>query len=165
MSRGPACAAGLLAAALLCQAAPASAQPMPADSTQDGARPGNEIGTGMSLPRSDSASNLDFATTHSALAPRLPSPPAGEDIQALLLSARAALTAGRTGEAQEALERAESRALDRSVPAGTERVPAAEALPGRVAQARSSLAAGDLAGAVRLINEALPEAADASLPP
>ena len=159
MSRRALAAAVLLSAGLA--AMQAAAQPQ----GTDGARPGNDIGTGMSLPRSDRASNLDSATTHSDLAPRLPSPPAGDDIQSLLLAARAALAGGRTGEAQEALERAESRALDRSIPAGTERVPAAQALPGRIAASRAALAAGNLAGATRLIDEALPGAADASLPP
>ena len=38
------------------------------------ARPGNDIGTGQSLPTSDRASNITPDDTRSALSPRLPSP-------------------------------------------------------------------------------------------
>jgi hypothetical protein len=123
----------------------------PADT---GARPGNDIGTGMSLPRSDTAGNLDQATTHSELAPNLP-PPGADDLRGLLLEARGDLAASRTGAAQEALERAETRALDRSVPVGTERVPAQDPLVAGVTQARGALAAGDIRGAIAVIDGAL----------
>lgn len=129
-----------------------------------GARPGNEIGTGMSLPRSDKASNINGETTHSRLAPNLPAPPDSEDTQTLLLFAKKALQAGRTGEAQEALERAETRALDRSVVAGTQTVPASGKLVQSISMARQALAAGDTAGAITLIEGALPAAAAADLP-
>jgi hypothetical protein len=132
--------------------------------TVDGARPGNVIGTGMSLPRSDNASNLDQQSTRSELAPALPSPSATDDIQSLLLDARHALQTGQTGEAQEALERAETRGLDRSVPQGSERVLAEDPLTAATAQARAALAAGDAAGAIRVIDAALPHAADADIP-
>ncbi len=132
--------------------------------TMDGARAGNVIGTGMSLPRSDAASNLDQQTTRSELAPALPAPSATDDIQSLLLDARHALQTGQTGAAQEALERAETRALDRSVPQGDERVVAADPLTAATNQARAALAAGDAAGAIRVIDSALPRAADADIP-
>jgi len=143
---------------LLCVAGAAEAQ------TEDGARPGNIIGTGMSLPRSDTASNINGQTAHSALAPNLPAPPASEDIQTLMLAARQALQAGRTGEAQEALERAETRALDRSVIAGTEREPATGPVVLAAGEARQALAAGNVAGAISIINAALPSAAHADIP-
>jgi hypothetical protein len=83
-----------------------------------GARPGNEIGTGSSLPRSNNASNITKSDTRSDIAPNLPSPPIGENasVHDYLVAARTSLTAGRTGEAQQAMEMAETRALDRSVP-------------------------------------------------
>ncbi len=140
-----------VSAALFFCAVSGGALAQPADT---GARPGNEIGTGMSLPRSDKAGNLDRATTHSELAPNLPSPVA-DDLRGLLLEARGDLAAGRTGAAQEALERAETRALDRSVPIGTERVPAQDPLVAAVTQARGALAAGDARGAVGVIDGAL----------
>ena len=126
--------------------------------------PGHVIGTGMSRPGSDSSGNLEQQTTRSELAPALPSPSATDDIQSLLLDARHAMQTGQTGEAQEALERAETRALDRSVPQGSERVVADDPLTTATAQARAALAAGNPAGAIRVINAALPRAADADIP-
>jgi hypothetical protein len=90
----------------------------PGTNPETGARQGNEIGTGSSLPRSDKASNIGPSDTNSVLAPYLPNPPIGENATVLdyLRAARAALASGRIGEAQQALEMAETRALDRSVP-------------------------------------------------
>ncbi len=135
-----------------------------AQTSPDGARPGNVIGTGQSLPRSDQAGNINGQTTHSDLAPNLPAPPAGDDLQSLLLDARTALQAGRTGEAQEALERAESRALDRSVPAGTERAPAADPLVKGISAALQALGTGDSGAAVKQIETIMPQAAQADIP-
>ncbi len=148
--------------ALSVLAAPALAQSV--QPGEDGARPGNVIGTGMSLPRSDTASNLDSRTTRSELAPNLPAPPAGDDIQTLLLDARRSLKSGQTGEAQEALERAETRALDRSVPAGMQREADGSALVRATADARAALAANDTQGAIRIIDAALPRASMADIP-
>ena len=120
-----------------------------------GARPGNDIGTGQSLPRSDTAGNINAATTRSELAPNLPSPQA-DGIGALLAEARADLLAGRTGAAQEALERVETRALDRSIPVGTERVPAQNPLVDAASQARAAIASGDRSGAIAIIDHARP---------
>lgn len=90
----------------------------PGANPETGARPGNIIGTGMSLPTSNKASNITAQDTTSPIAPRLPNPPVpeGGTSHAFLVAARAALVGDRTGEAQEALEWAETRALDRSVP-------------------------------------------------
>jgi hypothetical protein len=131
-------------------AAPALAQP-----ADTGARPGNEIGTGQSLPRSDKAGNLDAATTHSDLAPNLPAPVGADTVRDLLLAARQDLLANQTGAAQEALERAETRALDRSIPVGTEHIPAQDPLVAAVTQARGALAVGDTRGAARIVEGAL----------
>jgi hypothetical protein len=98
------------------------------------------------------------------LATSLPAPPATDDIQTLLLDARQSLQAGRTGEAQEALERAETRALDRSVPAGTEREVATGPVVRAASAAREALAAGNVAGAISIIDAALPSAATADIP-
>jgi len=108
----------LFAAALAVTALPAFAQaPMP-PGTETGARPGNEIGTGNSLPRSGKASNITPADTRAAIAPNLPSPLIGDNAtpRDYLAAARDALASGRTGLAQQSLEMAETRLLDRSVP-------------------------------------------------
>ncbi len=131
----------------------AGAQPMGGD-TDAGARPGNVIGTGMSLPRSDQAGNLNGATTHSELAPNLPAPLA-DDVRDLLAEAKRDLITHRTGAAQEALERAETRALARSIPAGTERVPDQSPLVSATARARAALGQGDEQRAIQIITDAL----------
>ena len=94
------------------QAVPPGANP------ETGARPGNEIGTGMSMPMGTRSSNIDQSDTRSLIAPNLPTPPVGADSDpvAYLRAAQAALQAGRTGETQQALEMAQTRLLDRSVP-------------------------------------------------
>jgi hypothetical protein len=145
----------LLFFGLLCAGAPAYAQYAGSD-TDSGARPGNVIGTGNSLPRSNTASNLDAATTRSDLAPNLPTP-ADDGIRGLLAEARRDLLAHRTGAAQEALERAETRALDRSIPAGMERVPDEGGLVRGTSQARAALAGGDIGLAVRIVTGVLHE--------
>src|SRR5690242_13993731 len=69
-------------------------------------------------PQSSQSSNINPGDTRSSIAPRLPTPLAGEDTtpRRYLIDARQALALGRTGEAQEALERAETRLLDRPAP-------------------------------------------------
>ena len=57
------------------------------------------------------ASNIAPANTRSAIDPALPAPPVAPDSPPVefLEAARTALNAGRTGETQQALERAEAR--------------------------------------------------------
>jgi hypothetical protein len=138
---------------------PIMAQP----DTVTGARPGNVIGTGQSLPLSDRASNVNEGDTKSVIAPRLPTPNAGDDAspRAFLESAQRAITLGRTGEAQEALERAESRLLDRSVPPSRAGESSQQPLVATVGDARRALVSGDRAGAQRLITDALGQLAAA----
>ena len=146
-----------IACALLLLTGTAAAQPYTPPATQpgDGARPGNDIGTGMSLPRSDKAGNINAATTHSDLAPNLPAPAAVDSVHDLLMIARQALVANQTGAAQEALERAESRALDRDVAPGTERIPDQNPQVAAIAQARDALANNNLRGAIAIVDAAL----------
>lgn len=125
-----------------------------------GARPGNDVGTGMSLPVGTRASNIDSADTRSQIAPNLPSPPIGPNASAAdyLHAAQSALRAGRTGEAQQSLEMAQTRLLDRSVPMGqtsnTDDNPAVV----QITQALKALAAGDRAQTDQLIQSAMPAA-------
>ena len=122
-----------------------------------GARPGNVIGTGQSLPLSAKTAKTDAATTKSEIAPRLPTPAVGEDadVRAYLLNARTALAAGRTGEAQESLERAESRLLSRDVAPSRAGVPDSSPSVTELGNARRAIGSGDPATAVQLINAAL----------
>jgi hypothetical protein len=139
----------------------ASAQPLPPSvNPETGARPGNEIGTGSSLPLSDKASNIAPGDTTSAIAPNLPSPPIGENasVRDYLVAARSALLLGRTGEAQQALEMAETRALDRSVPLFQTNTVDQSPLVGEIGQALQALGGGDRGRAVQIIEAALPHA-------
>jgi alkylation response protein AidB-like acyl-CoA dehydrogenase len=88
---------------------------------------------------------------------RLPTPEVDEDAppSAFLNAARLAIAAGRDGEALEALERAESRALDRSVRPSRAGVPSPQPLVARIAQARAALAGGDRMQTLQLIDQAL----------
>jgi hypothetical protein len=152
-----------LVLAVLCGAAgsAAVAQTLPQGvDPSTGARPGNEIGTGASLPMSDKASNLPGGDAASLLAPNLPSPAIGENAtpRDYLLAARSALLLGRTGEAQQSLEMAETRALDRSVPLFQTGTRINDPLIGEIEQALRALGEGDRGRAVRIIETALPHA-------
>ncbi len=125
-----------------------------------GARPGNEIGTGMSMPMGSTATNISSADTNSPIATNLPSPdlPEGASAQAYLIAARNALAAGRTGEAQQAMEMAETRLLDRSTPLFQTNTPSANPVISQISQALQALAAGDKPRCMQLIEAAIPNA-------
>ncbi|HEY7581301.1 MAG TPA: hypothetical protein VH855_27205 [Acetobacteraceae bacterium] len=147
---------GLMVLAALTTPAWAQGLP-PAVDPNSGARPGNEIGTGASLPLSDRSSNIGPGDTRSSIAPNLPSPPVGENapVHAYLQAARSALIGGRTGEAQQALEMAETRALDRSVPLFQTSTPSGSPLVDQIGQARQALGARDRGRAVQIIDAIL----------
>ena len=144
---------GMVALPALGQTLPPGVDP------QTGARPGNEIGTGSSLPLSDKSSNITPGDTRSTIAPNLPSPPVGENapIRDYLMAARAALFAGRTGEAQQALEMAETRALDRSVPLFQTNVASQDPVVEDIKRALHALSAGDRGQVVQIIETILPK--------
>jgi hypothetical protein len=129
----------------------------PGANPDTGARPGNEIGTGSSLPASDQASNIVPADTASTIAPNLPSPAIGENAtpHQYLVAARSALVAGRSGEAQQALEMASTRALDRSVPLFQTNTASADPLVKEIADARQALGEGDRMRALQVIETAI----------
>ncbi len=132
----------------------------PGTNPETGARPGNVIGTGMSLPTSEKAGNISPQDTTSPIAARLPEPSisAYATVRDLLVAARIALVAGHTGEAQEALERAETRTLDRSVPLFQTSTPASDPLVTRISQALHALGDDDVAGALHLVSQAIAQA-------
>ena len=92
-----------------------------------------------------------------AVAPTLPAPAVGADatVQTYLRAARTALVAGRTGQAQQALEMAETRALDRSVPQGQTGTQSRSRLVADIGAARQALGAGDRGQALRRIDTAI----------
>ena len=121
----------------------------------------HEPGTGESGPASNKASNITEADTHSAIAPHLPQPAVGEGAAAdsYLQAAQAALQSHRTGAAQQALEMAETRLLDRSTPVNAAGQPDQDAAVQQVANARKALANGDTQGASSAIQMAMGGAA------
>jgi hypothetical protein len=122
-----------------------------------GARPGHEVGIGDSLPRSGKASNIGSVDTESTIAPTLPASALGDDATTrdYLTSARASLVAGRTGQAQQSLEMAETRVLSRAVPQGQTSTPSDSRLVSEIRDARSALGGGDSPHAIQLIDLAL----------
>lgn len=139
--------------------APAFAQTLPGTDPQTGARPGNEIGTGQSLPFSTKASNINPGDNVTGLpvAPRLPSPdvPPDAPYTAYLKAARSALVTNQTGKAQEALERAQTRLLDRSVPLGKTNQPSTDPRVAVISKALQALGNNDRAGALSAVDDLL----------
>lgn len=123
-----------------------------------GARPGNPIGTGSSEPYGTRASNISPYDTRSTIAPNLPSPPLGPNASPrdYLVAARNSLAAGRTGEAQQSLEMAQTRLLDTSVPLGQTTTPIQSPAIEAISRALQALGAHDRAGAMQSIDQAIP---------
>lgn len=124
------------------------------DMPHDGAYRG-----GAGSPRSNRASNIAPSNTHSGIAPRLPDPAsASNSPEAYLAAAQRALASGRTGAAQEALERAETRVLSRSTDPAAAATPADMPMVQQIGQARQALAARDIVGARSAIRAAMGDA-------
>ncbi len=145
----------LTCAAVLGLAATATAQTTTAPSTD--IRPGHVPGVGDSFPASNKASNIVPGDTNSVIAPRLPVPNGGQNasISQFLTDAQNSLNAGQTGQAQEALERAETAMLQRSVPADQASTPDQAPDVKLVAQARDDLARRDVDSAKQAISAAM----------
>ena len=146
----------ILAGALCLGAAlPASAQSSIDPAT--GARAGHIPGVGTSLPLSDKLGHTAGAPPRTGVAPTLPQPNLGEDSGPYdyLRSARSAILAGRTGAAQQALEMAQTRSLDRAVMPGQPIAPTDSPFIGQIRDALGALATGDRPRAIALIDAAL----------
>ena len=152
------------AAALgLALAAPAFAQTGSSDQPTGAAphsamiRPGHVPGVGLSYPASSQASNINHSDTRSPIAPRLPSPQVSENSgpKGYLSAAKTALMSHQTGKAQQALEMAQTRMLDRAVPPDQASQPATDPRVAMVESARQALAHGNTRRADHLITEAM----------
>jgi hypothetical protein len=75
-----------------------------------------------------------------------------------LRAAQTALAAGHTGEAQSALEMAQTRMLDRSVPLGQTDNPSDNPTIGQISQARQALSARDRNTCMQFIQAAITSA-------
>lgn len=111
------------------------------------------MGTGKE-PVSTKAANILPEDARSAIAPALPTPPVGTDAapHAYLKAARDALTAGRTGEAQQSLEMAETRELARAVPPEAASMPDPDPAVTQIRDALHALGNGDRARALNIID-------------
>ena len=97
---------------------------------------------GAGSPRSNHASNIAASDTRSEIAPRLPDPATASNTpEAYLAAAQSALASGKTGAAQEALERAETRLLSRSTDPSAAASPADMPMVQQIAGARSAIRA------------------------
>ena len=115
-----------------------------------------EYNGGRGVPTSARASNIAPSDTRSEIAPRLPAPDAGGNSpEDFLRAAQRALAAGRTGQAQEALERAETRLLTRSTEASAASVADANPMVRQISEARSALGRRDTAAARQAITTAM----------
>ena len=85
----------------------------------------------------------------------LPLVPENDPPHAFLEAARTAVDRGQLGEAQEALDRAETRLLDRAVGMNSAQAPDDRRAALDIGVARQALAAGDRAGTLRAIDDAL----------
>ncbi len=123
-----------------------------------GARPGHEPGVGPSYPFSAMASNTGAGDVHSTIAPTLPTPPVSPNASPrdFLSAAHNALVSGRTGEAQEAMERAQTRLLDRATPLFQTNEPSTDPAVAEISGGLHALGAGDRAAALQAIDAAMP---------
>ncbi len=149
----------LLASATLLSLAcalPAFAQPYAPDTT-GGEHWAHQPGTGMSGPASNTASNIGNGDSRSQIAPHLPQPAQGENAspEIYLRDAQRALAQRQTGLAQQALEMAETRLLDRSTAPEAANMPDQRPEVAAVSRARQALGAGNVRAASNAIQMAL----------
>ena len=111
-------------------------------------------------PYSTKASNLPSSNPASTVAPQLPSTGLGPNatIGQYLSVARASLSAGQTGRAQEALENAETLALTRSVPYSAGGRPDSSPLIQNIDAALNALGSNDLVSAGHYTDLAMQQA-------
>lgn len=133
------------------------AQTMPAAVDDASAPPTSAYRGGMGSPLSTRATNLSPSRPET-MGSRLPDPAAANaSPRELLMAAQRALSQGKTGAAQEALERAETRVLSRTTDPSMAGTPDQAMMVQNIAQARRALGARDTAGAQRSIAMAMDE--------
>ncbi len=131
---------------------------MAEDANAAGADPshGRQYRGGAGSPQSSRASNIAPSDTRSEIAPRLPDPASADTTpRGYLAAAQRSLAAGKTGAAQEALERAETRLLSRSTEASMASSPAAMPMVQQIGDARRAIAGRDMAAAKAAISAAM----------
>ena len=109
-------------------------------------------------PLSQHASNINSANTRSVIAPALPPSHVGPNATAsdYLRAAQAALASRRTGQAQEALENAETQLLSRSMPADLTNKPDQNPAVRNINSALQALGSHDVQGAMQIVQQTIP---------
>ncbi len=117
------------------------------------------IAVSAAAPAQTVAPASGTVATVTVLAP-LPSPNLSEDAKPsdVLRAAEGALAAGRTGEAQDALEMAETRMLDRSVSLGQTNDPSQNPTVEQISHALQALTAHDRLTCMQFIGTAITSA-------
>jgi hypothetical protein len=114
------------------------------------------VAAALLLPMAASAQpglDTERPVIHSALpAPDLPENAKASDF---LRAAQGAVAAGRIGQAEESLEMAQTRLLDRSVPLFRTHDPSKNPAVGQIARARQALSAGDRPACLQAIQAAI----------
>ncbi|MBU6497791.1 MAG: hypothetical protein KGJ41_00115 [Rhodospirillales bacterium] len=154
--------AAMLVAAAGTLAMPAFAQtlsppPAPLGGTAPAQAPAALNAPEQKLPVTTVPTGLVPSSRPEAVLAPLPVPdmPADATVHDFLVNARQALAAGRAALAQESLERAESRALTRSVRPSRAGDPSGQALVRLISRARAALATGDEAVTTQRIDAAI----------
>ena len=135
----------------------ALAQAPPVDPAT-GPQPGRDYNQSRdSEQHSNQSSNIVPANTRSDIAPTLPMPRIGQNATFLeyLKSACESLAQGRTGQAQQSLEMAETRALSRSVPQEQTDKSSGDKLVLQISSALRALGTGNRTLAMQIIDSAL----------
>lgn len=109
------------------------------------------------LARSALAQTQPFGRIPPPPATALPAPALSEDASPteFLRAAEGALAAGRIGEAQQAMEMAQTRLLDRSATVGTTWTPSDNPAVKTISQGLEALGVGDRMTAARMIQAAI----------
>ena len=152
---------GFAAAAMMVSLTlPALAQTLPPNATPAG--PGkvtttDGMGGSSTQPLSTRDSNITPSDTRSNVAPSLPSPAVGMEgtPRDYLMAARSSLGSGKTGEAQQALEMAETRLLSRSVEVQNAQSPSDQIMVKAISDARHALGDGKVEQSKQIIDMAL----------
>jgi hypothetical protein len=126
----------------------------------------NWDGAGLTEPFATHASNISQADTRSDIAPSLPQPEVGPNAgpASYLRAAEQALHRGQTGLAQNALEMAETRLLDRSVIQGQGGIPDNSHAIRCITSALNDLSRGDIRGAEMQTRDAMPHLWQGGIP-
>jgi hypothetical protein len=111
----------------------------------------------IAQPAPNANLNLVRDDSQGTAIPPLPSPSGGDEQRAsdYLKAAQGALAAGRNDEARQALEMAQTRMLDRSVPLGQTNNPSDNPTVVQISQALQALTARDRATCMQLIQTAI----------